>query len=128
MPVRRWATRHGAARRRTGGGPWSWLPIGLFVTGLIAASLGYDRLIEQASISRATLTARHAKCGPVTNSGPKEPQWTRSRKTHFLMARLSDGQLIRVERPAGPLPDCGATLEIAERVTPWGTVWYSTKQ
>jgi hypothetical protein len=105
-----------------------WLPIGLFVAGLIAASLSYDSFIERTSTTRAMLAARHAKCGPVTNSGPKEPQWTRSRKTHFLMGRLSDGRLVRVERQAGSLPDCGATLEIAERVTPWGTVWYSTKQ
>jgi hypothetical protein len=126
MPFKRWATRNRTTSVRPVSRPGLWVAV--LVTGLIAASLGYDRAIEQASTTRAMLTARHAKCGPVTNSGPKEPQWARTRKTYYLMARLSDGQLVRVERQAQPLPDCGATLEIAERVTPWGTVWYSTKQ
>jgi hypothetical protein len=99
-----------------------------FVT-MITAAVAYDHAIDQVSATRAMLTGRYAKCGPPPSSGPKEAAGTRTLKTHFVMARLPDGQLIRVERPAaGPLPTCGATLAIAQRVTPWGTVWYSTTQ
>ena len=105
----------------------SWLIIGAFVLALIGWSLVYDDLIARTSTTRATITGQHTKCGPITNSGPKEPVGTRTLKLYFLMARLDDGRLIRVERKSAPMPACGATLEIAERVTPWGSVWYWTE-
>ena len=109
---------------------WSWPRGGWWliaggVGALIAASLVYDALIARVSTTRSTFAARHAKCGPITNSGPKEQTGFRSPKLYFLMARLEDGRLVRVERHSAPLPACGATLEIAERVTPWGQVWYA---
>jgi hypothetical protein len=113
--------------RRSGfAGRWVWFALA-FGT-LIGGSLAYDHVVAQVSTTRTTFTARHAKCGPVSASGPKEPQGFRSLKTYFLMARRDDGSLVRVERRNGTLPSCGATLEIAERITPWGTVWYWTDQ
>jgi hypothetical protein len=105
------------------------LLIGFLVAfaALIGLSLAYDAMIERVSTTTATLSGVHAKCGPVTMSGPKEAQGFRSKRSYFLMARLSDGHLIRVERPAGPFPPCGATIEISERHTPWSTTWYSTR-
>jgi hypothetical protein len=105
---------------------FSWTAIAVFVMALITGSLAYDSIIGQISTTRATLTARHARCGPVTNSGPKDAAGLRGVKRYMLMARLDDGSLIRVERAANDLPACGATLPIDERVTPWGTVWYWT--
>jgi hypothetical protein len=105
-----------------------WLPIFAGLTLLVASALAYDAWIAQASTTRATLTGRHAKCGPTTNSGPKEMTSYRHPKRYRLMARLDDGQLIRVERKAADFPSCGATLTIAERITPWGSVWYWTDQ
>ena len=107
---------------------FSWTAIAAFVAFLIAGSLAYDHLIAQVSATRATLTGKHTKCGPITNSGPKEIAGLRGSKRYRLMARLEDGRLIRVERASNELPPCGATLEIVERVTPWGTVWYWTSQ
>ena len=105
-----------------------WVMIGFGVVIVVGGSLAYDVLVAWVSTTRSTLRAQYAKCGPVTNSGPKEQTGFRTSKLYFLMARLDDGRLIRVERQSVPLPECGATLEIAERVTPWGTVWYSTEQ
>ena len=95
---------------------------------LIGVSLAYDAWIGVVSTTRSTFTGVHAKCGPTTNSGPKEIAGLRGTKRYMLMARLDDGRLIRVERKADELPPCGATLTIAERVTPWGAVWYWTAQ
>lgn len=100
----------------------------LAFAALIGASLAYDQIVGAVSSNRATLTARHAKCGPVTNSGPKDAPGLRSLKRYMLMARLDDGNLVRVERRSIDLPPCGATLAITERVTPWGTLWYWTEQ
>jgi hypothetical protein len=97
------------------------------LAALIGLSVGYDAWIEKVSTTRGTLTGRHAKCGPVVGSGPKEPQGFRSLKRYKLMARLEDGRLLTVTRHPDELPACGATLTIAERVTPWGTVWYWTE-
>ena len=98
------------------------------VAVLISLATAYDGWIDQVSTTRATLTGVHAKCGPWTLSGPKENMSVRAPKLYMLMARLEDGRLVRVERHARELPACGATLTIAERVTPWGSVWYSTQQ
>lgn len=95
---------------------------------LIGLSLAYDAWLPTVSATRATLSGRHTKCGPVTNSGPREIPGLRGPKRYMLMARLSDGRLIRVERKATDLPPCGATLTIEERLTPWGSVWYWTAQ
>ncbi len=97
-------------------------------TALIALSLAYDAWLPAVSTTRDTITGRHTKCGPVTNTSPKETPGLRGTKRYMLMARLDDGRLIRVERKATDLPPCGATLTIAERVTPWGSVWYWTGQ
>lgn len=105
-----------------------WPLIAAFVAVLIGGSLAYDGWIGAVSAKRATITGKHAKCGPVTGSGPKEPAGLRGLKRYRLMARLDDGRLVRVERHSGELPPCGATLEIAERVTPWGSVWYWTDE
>ena len=105
------------------------LQIAAFVAAfavLIGLSLVYDAWIERVSATRAMLTGRYTKCGPVVASGPKEPQGFRSLKLYKLMARLEDGRLVTVTRQPTELPECGATLRIAERVTPWGTVWYWT--
>jgi hypothetical protein len=107
---------------------FSWTAIAVFVMALITASLAYESLVQNVSTTRETFKATHTKCGPVTNSGPKETPGLRSPKTYMLMARLDDGRLVRVERKPAELPACGATLTIAERVTPWGTVWYWTEQ
>jgi hypothetical protein len=107
---------------------FSWTAIAIFVAALIGGALAYDAWIARVSTTRAVLKGVHAKCGPVTNSGPKDPVWTRSVKLYFLMARMEDGQLVRVERASRERPPCGATLKIDERVTPWGTVWYWTEQ
>lgn len=98
------------------------------LTALIALSLAYDAWLPTVSATRAKLTGRHARCGPVTNSGPKDPPGLRGLKRYMLMAYLEDGRLVRVERTATPLPPCGATLNIEERLTPWGSVWYWTPQ
>ena len=95
---------------------------------LIGLSLAYDAWIPTVSSTRATLNGRHTKCGPVTNSGPKQTPGLRGTKRYMLMARLIDGELVRVERNSNELPPCGATLTIAEKVTPWGSVWYWTEQ
>ena len=105
-----------------------WIVIIVAVAVLIGGALAYDMWIDRVSTTRATLTGVHAKCGPWTLSGPKENMSVRSPKLYMLMARLEDGRLVRVERKASALPACGATLTIAERVTPWGSVWYSTEQ
>ena len=105
--------------------------IAMFVlafAALIALSLAFDAWKANVSITRATLAARYAKCGPTTNSGPKEISSLRGVKRYALQARLDDGRLITVERTAAELPSCGATLTILERVTPWGAVWYWTEQ
>jgi hypothetical protein len=107
---------------------FSWTAIAVFVMALITGSLIYDSAIQQWSATRETFKATHTKCGPVTNSGPKENPGVRNIKTFRLMARRDDGRLVTVERLSRELPDCGATLTIAERVTPWGTVWYWTEQ
>jgi hypothetical protein len=107
---------------------FSWSAIAAGVAVLIGLSLGYEAIVARVSVTRAIHAGRYTKCGPVTASGPKEPQGFRSLKTYFVMARLDDGQLVRVERRSGELPACGATLTIVERVTPWGTVWYWTDQ
>ena len=108
--------------------PIRWLPLIAAIALLISGALAYDAWIAQVSTTRATLTGEHAKCGPTTNSGPHEIAGYRNAKRYMLMARLNDGQLIRVERKSADLPACGATLTIAERVTPWGSVWYWTDQ
>lgn len=95
---------------------------------LIGLSLVYDAWIGAVSVTRAMVTGRYTKCGPVTNSGPHEMPGLRGVKRYRLMARLDDGRLVGVERKAADLPACGATLTIAERITPWGTVWYWTGQ
>jgi len=95
---------------------------------LIGLSLAYDAWLPTVSTTRATLTGLHARCGLPANSGPKEPPGLRGLKRYMLMAYLSDGRLVRVERTANPLPPCGATLTIEERLTPWGSVWYWTPQ
>lgn len=105
-----------------------FLAIALAVAVVIALALLYDRWIDRVSTTGGALTGIHAKCGPWTQSGPKEPTFVRAPKLYMLMARLDDGRLVRVEREAKALPPCGATLTIAERVTPWGSVWYSTGQ
>jgi hypothetical protein len=98
------------------------------LAGVIGLSLAYDSWIVRVSTTRATLTARHEKCGPIPMSGPKEQPGFRTRHDYFLMARLEDGRLVRVERVSRERPPCGATLSIEERVTPWGSVWYWTTQ
>jgi hypothetical protein len=90
---------------------------------LIAGAVAYDAVIERVSTVAGAVLGIHTKCGP---RGPYNPPRGRA-KTFKLMARLSDGQLVSVQRAAGPMPDCGATIEIAERRTPWGTTWYSTR-
>jgi hypothetical protein len=106
----------------------SWILAAAFVAVLVGGSLAYDSWIDRVSSFGGTLTGRHSKCGPWTTSGPKEPNFVRAPKRYMLMARLDDGRLVRVEREAHELPACGATLTITERVTPWGSVWYQTKQ
>jgi hypothetical protein len=93
------------------------------ITALIVGALAYDSLIDQVSTTAASLTGRHAKCGAP---GPFNAPRGRP-KTYRLMARLPGGDLIEVQRPSGPMPDCGATIAISQRVTPWGTTWYSTR-
>jgi hypothetical protein len=95
---------------------------------LIGLSLAYDAWLPTVSTTRATLTGRYTKCGPITNSGPRETPGLRGHKRYMLMARLDDGRLIRVDRKANHFPPCGATLTIEERLTPWGSVWYWTEQ
>lgn len=95
---------------------------------LIGLSLAYDAWLPAVSTTRATFKGRYTKCGPEGNSGPREPMGLRGPKRYRVMARLDDGRLIRVERKADEFPPCGATLTIAERVTPWGSVWYWTEQ
>jgi hypothetical protein len=92
---------------------------------IICASLLYERLREHVSSTPATLNATHTKCGP---RGPFQPPMGRP-KLFRLMARLPDGQLVTVERDASlAMPDCGATITVNQRLTPWGMTWYSTRE
>ena len=108
--------------------PIRWPILVAALAAVIGLSLAYDAWIGAVSTTRATISGRHTKCGPTTNSGPKEIAGLRGLKRYRVMARLNDGQLIRVERKSADLPPCGATLTIAEPVTPWGSVWYWTEQ
>jgi hypothetical protein len=76
-----------------------------------------DRLVDAVSVTRAVHAGRLVACGA--------PGATVAIVARPVRVALRDGRRVRVGRLSGPPPSCGATIDVAERATPWGTTFYA---